>query len=60
MLQHAFFFFFFLTATRHLYHILFAGHLGYFHLGAIMNNDAMKIHVQVLCSICFDFSWIDI
>lgn len=32
------------------------GHLGPFHVGAIMNNAAVNIHVQVFLWRCFIFS----
>lgn len=38
--------------------ISFDGHLGPFHVGAIMNNAAVNIHVQVFLWRCFTFSWV--
>ena len=55
--------FFFLLNSIPLYgnDILFihssAGHLGWFHFEAIMNNAAMNICVQVFVKTCFHFSW---
>ena len=41
----------------HIMLITASGYLDCFHLGAIMNNAAMNIHVQIFCvSICFEFS----
>lgn len=43
----------------HLFtHSLADGHLGPFHVGAIMNNAAVNIHVQVFLWRCFTFSWV--